>query len=82
MFERSNPGDSMAHHNERSGNIKMPISSPDSSRSIGGYTNGHGNIEPPPLPPHGFGAKSNNNHNGDISTSQGIIHVRYSHSSI
>ena len=71
MFERSNEGDNLANHNGRSGNIKLPISSPDSNRSIGGYINGHSNNDAPPLPPHGFGTKNNNNHNSDISTSQG-----------
>ena len=69
MLERSNAGDNFGNtnNNGRSGNIKMPISSPESNMSIGGMNNGHNSTDTPPLPPHGLSAKNTTNHNGDAS---------------
>ena len=66
---QSNAGDNHGNSNHigRSGNIKMPISSPESSMSIGGIHNGHSSNDTPPLPPHGSSAKNTNLYNGDSS---------------
>ena len=62
MIERSNAGD-----NGRSGNIKMPISSPESSVSVSGMNNGYSTNDTPPLPPHGSSANRTGLSNGDAT---------------
>ena len=61
-MERSNAGD-----NGRSGNIKMPISSPESSMSVSGMNNGYSTNDTPPLPPHGSSANRTGLSNGDAT---------------
>ena len=78
-MERSNAGDNRGNTNQmgRSGNIKMPISSPESSMSITGMNNGHSSNETPPLPPHGSSAKNTNLFNED--SSQGMLKDHFIH---
>ena len=73
MLKRTNAAENLCHNNrsERPYHIHIPTSSPESSMSTGGYTNGPTSNEPPPLPPHGVKTKKSNFNNGDTSTSQG-----------
>lgn len=75
MLKRTSAAENQGNNSrgERSNHTQIPTSSPESSMSTGGYTNGPSSNNPPPLPPHGVKPNISNINHGDTSTSQGTF---------